>query len=158
MLATFQKYVTHQHPKSASLLTVWQRKTSKPTEMKCGKGKRAQNVNLLSELQWVIVTWTFLNSQGKRLMGCTFPGCQHFHWGTNTAARPHLQNFRWAKISIFMAHFRLFSAEEALTLKRSQVLSYGWKHSSCLLHSYYFRLPCIYLQALFQHAQQSSVI
>lgn len=77
-------------------------------------------------------------------MGCTFPSCQPFHWGTSTAAGPHLQNIRWAKISIFMAHFRIFSAEEVLTLKRSQVLSRGWKHSSCAvttsgLHAFIYK-------------------
>lgn len=108
--------------------------------MKCGKCESPQR------LQGVIVTWMFLYSQGKRLMGWMYipqvpalpPGSYHSSRATST-------ELKWAKTSIFKAHFSIFSAEEALTLKRSQVTYVRMKHSSCLLLSYYFGLPCIYV-------------
>lgn len=136
------------------LLRVTEKNLKKSTEMKCGKGKRAK----CEAPQWITVGNSSLAPRGRGWwdVHCTFPRCQHFHWGASTAAGPQLKNL--AKISIFTAHFRIFSAEDALTLKKIPSIYIWMKHSSCLLCSYYFGLPCIYLQALLQHAQQSSVI
>lgn len=104
------------------LLRVTEKNLKKSTEMKCGKGKRAK----CEAPQSITVGNSSLAPRGRGWwdVHCTFPRCQHFHWGASTAAGPQLKNL--AKISIFTAHFRIFSAEDALTLKRSQVFTYGW--------------------------------
>lgn len=90
------------------------RKTSTPTEMKLGKAKRKQNLDLLSELQQAMLPGCSLTPN----WWCASSTCQHFHCRTGTGAGPHLQNFRWAKLCTFTSPYHsIFSWRNFTTSK-----------------------------------------